>query len=347
MNTATRARRCVRRARTAWAADAEAAGVEALVLFGSRARGDHDADSDWDLCIVSTHGRRDGDGWLRAKRGGMLPDVLHTTRKRLAREAHRGTAWADVVGQGRVIAGDRTVLAGIEVKGMKLSLIENAWTQAGEEIGRAAEQAVRVRESTANRNAKSISATIGSTQAAEHIARGLLGWADLQPPAGHDVGKMAEMLVALASESSDAAGKALEYAARLLRAMNGDSGMRRGAAYAPPTPPEPSDVWEQRTRVAAELLTEVLDGLGRGEGPLADYPVQGRRRGAEGHGHWARSAASIAATAGTTAETLRNAREGVALAPLAEALERLCEAGQRCASHHQARLMRSQAGQER
>jgi hypothetical protein len=31
---------------------AEATDAEAIVLFGSRARGDNDDDSDWDLCVI-------------------------------------------------------------------------------------------------------------------------------------------------------------------------------------------------------------------------------------------------------------------------------------------------------
>ncbi len=31
---------------------AEATDAEAVILFGSRARGDHRPDSDWDLCVV-------------------------------------------------------------------------------------------------------------------------------------------------------------------------------------------------------------------------------------------------------------------------------------------------------
>ncbi|MES0196989.1 nucleotidyltransferase domain-containing protein [Mesorhizobium sp. M0011] len=31
---------------------AEATHAEAVILFGSRARGDHQPDSDWDLCVV-------------------------------------------------------------------------------------------------------------------------------------------------------------------------------------------------------------------------------------------------------------------------------------------------------
>ncbi|MFC4172379.1 nucleotidyltransferase domain-containing protein [Microvirga sp. GCM10011540] len=38
--------------RTAAARLAEATGAEAVVLFGSRARGDHDGASDWDLCVI-------------------------------------------------------------------------------------------------------------------------------------------------------------------------------------------------------------------------------------------------------------------------------------------------------
>jgi predicted nucleotidyltransferase len=31
---------------------AEATDAEAIILFGSRARGDNDGDSDWDLCVI-------------------------------------------------------------------------------------------------------------------------------------------------------------------------------------------------------------------------------------------------------------------------------------------------------
>jgi uncharacterized protein len=31
---------------------AEATGAEAIILFGSRARGDNDDESDWDLCVI-------------------------------------------------------------------------------------------------------------------------------------------------------------------------------------------------------------------------------------------------------------------------------------------------------
>lgn len=37
---------------TAAARLAEATGAQAVLLFGSRARGDHDQHSDWDLCVV-------------------------------------------------------------------------------------------------------------------------------------------------------------------------------------------------------------------------------------------------------------------------------------------------------
>ncbi len=33
-----------------------AAPVERVILFGSRARGDHDRDSDWDLCVLLPDG---------------------------------------------------------------------------------------------------------------------------------------------------------------------------------------------------------------------------------------------------------------------------------------------------
>ena len=38
--------------RTAAERLAQATGAEAIILFGSRARGDNSPDSDWDLCVV-------------------------------------------------------------------------------------------------------------------------------------------------------------------------------------------------------------------------------------------------------------------------------------------------------
>ena len=105
------------------AAQAVAHGhAQTIVLFGSRARHSAGSESDWDVCLIAndTDPRRikalvnDHPIW-----GSNAIETLWTTREDLCEQAHEGTVYADIVREGRLPSGDRTMLQSIEIKPFK------------------------------------------------------------------------------------------------------------------------------------------------------------------------------------------------------------------------------------
>lgn len=88
---------------------ADAPSVRAIVLFGSRARGDHRADSDWDLCAIV---RDDASDVGRATFRAMTRDVDAVVEWHVIREADYGRrshvpGWLahEVAEDGALVAG--------------------------------------------------------------------------------------------------------------------------------------------------------------------------------------------------------------------------------------------------
>ncbi len=82
--------------------------VSAVVLFGSRARGDHRPDSDWDLAFVTRGGavrRKAPEGW-KPPPGRMKIDCLQVPAEELRRKANalRHVA-CPIAREGRLLAG--------------------------------------------------------------------------------------------------------------------------------------------------------------------------------------------------------------------------------------------------
>ena len=94
--------------RAAEAALAANPRLSAVLLFGSRARGDHRPDSDWDLAFLTCGERierEDPDGW-RPPGDGMAFDCLQVPVVELERKANALAHIAcPLVREGRVIAG--------------------------------------------------------------------------------------------------------------------------------------------------------------------------------------------------------------------------------------------------
>ena len=94
-----------RAAEAALAANPE---ISAVLLFGSRARGDHRPDSDWDLAFVTCGEkieRKNPEGW-RPPGGGMTIDCLQVPLAELERKANALAHIAcPLVREGQVIAG--------------------------------------------------------------------------------------------------------------------------------------------------------------------------------------------------------------------------------------------------
>ena len=246
--------------------------IDAVILFGSRARGDAHVDSDWDICMVGSRRPEDIEATMALAEypdEQTRVDVLWRNRNRLREDTSAGTVWADVVRHGRVVAGDSAILANIEIKPMKESDITRAFEIAGRKIAIAVNHARE--ETAADGNLKvliSIDGTEASAFAAEQLSRGLLGLSGAQPGSGHDVNKNAEILESVADKSTDPKrADTLRAVANAIRRMNGGTHHARGAAYSGQA--EPRDRWEDRIAEVARTYSEVLEGALAATGPLA------------------------------------------------------------------------------
>ena len=96
--------------RAAAAAVARTPGLFAAVLYGSRARGDHRPDSDWDIAFVAADERRGDVAAAARELGGALPglkvSVLPLAARELRRKANAlGNVASAIVREGKLIAG--------------------------------------------------------------------------------------------------------------------------------------------------------------------------------------------------------------------------------------------------
>ena len=173
-------------------------GVDAVVLFGSRARGEPHEYSDWDLCVVGDHEPEDVVRTLlplEIGTDGARVDVLWRDRGKLRNETSAGTVWAGIVRDGKIIAGDAAVLTDITVGPMKRKDIVQAFRTAADKacttVELVAKEANAVGTRVFDRNQQG---TRTSCAAAEHLSRALTGMVTGQPAGRHDVNADAGIL---------------------------------------------------------------------------------------------------------------------------------------------------------
>ena len=257
-------------------------GVDAVILFGSRARGDPRNDSDWDVCLVGSNEPTDIEGTMHLvdyRYEANSVDVLWRSREDLREHTTEGTVWAAIVRDGQVVAGDKEILTDIEIKPMKGTDIVQALAIAGRKIKTAINHARE--ENAAEESRKfliNIDGTEASAAAAEHLARGLLGLLGAQPGSGHHVARDADILDAAADrDPTRERASTLQRVANAIRRMNGGTHDARGATYS--GTPERRDQWEHRIAEVARAYAEVVDGVMNAAGPLAgleQLPEHGR-----------------------------------------------------------------------
>ena len=190
--------------------------AEAAVLFGSRARGDHSADSDWDVAFITQTGER-----VRPIPRGLpiealpcqvqclaLPDEL-AGRKALA-IGHVGRA---VVNDGRILAGrwrrpEASGLPRIEPDDYRKA-ISMVVVHMGNAATRLAE--IDLDPDPAGAGDLCDSFAVESADAAEHLVKAMLGRAGIEHGKIHDVGGLADQ--------AHAAGDT--ELATVIRSMNG------------------------------------------------------------------------------------------------------------------------------
>ena len=242
-------------------------GVEAAVLFGSRARGDWREDSDWDLALVT-----DGELGREAERAAcrqLHVAGLHVEAQALPAEWLRREAGAfgriayPIVREGRVIAGAwaRPATGGEPVMEPEVyrTFIDNALRFLRDAVDELA-RLPSARPGLDRAGSRKVVAA--SADAAEHLVKAIRGRIAGEGGWGHN-------LADLAGPLSDA-GRPDLHAAAL--ALNGDSGDGHQAAYgaAARRPPQPEDARRASERLAgtARLLAVEL-GEAAARGPFA------------------------------------------------------------------------------
>ena len=300
-------------------------GVEAAVLFGSRARGDWREDSDWDLALVT-----DGELGREAERAAcrrLRVAGLHVEAQALPAEWLRREAGVfgriayPIAREGRVIAGAWARPAAEGEPIMEPEIYRTFIGNALRFLRDAVDEMTRVPSGRPVLDrAASRKVVAAGANAAEHLVKAMRGRIAGEGGWGHDLADLAGPLLD--------AGRHDLHAAVL--ALNGDSGEGHQAAYgaAARRPSQPEDARRAADRLAgtARLLAAEL-GEAAAEGP---FKPEAAAAAGEALGLFTEAAASLRA-----AEASGNAPSGdvlvdavaagrpVLLAPLERAAEAL------------------------
>ena len=240
--------------------------VDAVILFGSRARAAAHEDSDRDLCLVGSRRPReietlleDLDSDQRWPENARF-DALWRTRHRLRTETHAGTVWADVVAHGQVLAGDGTILDGIPIRPMQTRAIGLALELASDWIASAA-------TGTRHPRTAELRGVETTTRAAVELARALTEMLGEIPAAGRCVHRHAVHLRELALSAERKHARTLKAAAQAIERTNRSTNRGHEAWHTGYR--EARRRWETRLARLMDLLGLIVQGLD-GTGPLAE-----------------------------------------------------------------------------
>ena len=171
-------------------------GIDAVILFGSRVRGNARPSSDWDLCVVGDRKPHDLHALLGLAGAAASPvNLLWRNRRELRNETREGSVWADIVRHGAVLAGDSGLLRRIRIAPMRNVDIQWALLAAVDAAAECAEaSAVSPEAPREHAQLRAVKGTALSARAAEFLTRALLGLMGAQPGGGHDVSADAGIL---------------------------------------------------------------------------------------------------------------------------------------------------------
>ena len=264
-----------------------AAGFEAVILFGSRARGSARASSDWDLCVVGGPNENDVTATLRQHipAAEILPpiDVLWTPNSAaLAERASAGTVWAHIVAEGRVLAGDNTMLNKIEIAPIKPETISERIDVMLYKLDHAV-QALEPEpdESRRDRESRMKIGTESTTHAAEALTWLLAAFAGVpQHDRFHRISECANNAYEKADQNAEEEeiAETLRTLGRCIEAMNGGSRDGRKVLY-DGRYTETQKVWERRIVGILRATHDLLNGCLRGAGPLGRLATETQSAG--------------------------------------------------------------------
>ena len=202
-----------------------APAVEAVVLFGSRARGTAGPGSDWDIALIGKSGETPEAAY---RLFGELPGVRLLGFRAGEIERHRDTAGAleaALARQGITLAGDwqrpvcRREALTMDVVRMRANL-----DNATDAVTRAVMAGVDYLHARGRKRSDWTPVTTGSVDAAEYVAKAILTGYGLNPREVHFLDALAEQLATAYRGRNDA--RQATWAERV-RAMNGTTRTRR------------------------------------------------------------------------------------------------------------------------
>ncbi|MDE0256052.1 MAG: nucleotidyltransferase domain-containing protein [Rhodospirillaceae bacterium] len=234
-------------------------GAEAVLLFGSRARGNADPESDWDIAIVTSDstGRCEPSDRTPIEALGPRVNALYLSRDQLCDKRNSpGHVAREILREGRLLAGRMPRVGRIERSPPmkyeefleKSSSALDDMAAAGHAFGRAI---AGEPQKYIFRSAPSF--VRHSADAAEHLAKLMMFRRGVAPPRWHDLNGLAEFL-----ESSDPDGRWSETAAAI-RAMNGHSRRHHMAAYSGVKAEDISHAIDRLQRVCEAFVAECAD----------------------------------------------------------------------------------------
>ena len=254
------------------------AGIETVILFGSRARGEAHPESDTDL-VLATSGPSSAHGPTIAQARRLIPnsDIVWFDTTDPTNLDHGLTIWPRVIRDGVVLAGNPDILANLR-NNTRCAMNKAAWPAM---IQKAIDEVAGALRSAAEREASAgdtgtmtersrrrawiavadACGTERSTRAAEMLSRLALGAFGVDPGRGHDPARDYKDRLEHVTATN-----ALEPGRRkrihdLLKAIDANVNAVRNAVYEGKG--EPAKTWIRRTQRTCVGLIELLDNTDR------------------------------------------------------------------------------------
>lgn len=226
--------------------------ASAVLLFGSRARGDNLPSSDWDLAVVADDPRGRPPDLPLFDLDPEEVDLTFISDADIRRHRNRlGRLGCALTRDARPIAGSWRPPAGLKEPemdpGTYLAEIENSLARFGEALLEA--RLALFKPSAAGAQVSAASFVNRSADAAEHLAKAMLLRNGRQPRAIHDLGRLAD---GIAAEDPDLA--------ETVRSLDGQTQADHTRHYATATPATAEAVSHaaQRLQRTGRLLAEEL-----------------------------------------------------------------------------------------
>ena len=202
-----------------------APAVEAVVLFGSRARGSAGTGSDWDIALIGKSGKTPEAAYRLL---GELPGVRLLGFRAGEIERHKDTAGAleaALARQGITLAGAwQRPACRKEALSMDVARIRANLDNATDAVTRAVMAGIDHLHARGRKRSDWTPVTTGSVDAAEHVAKAILTGYGLSPREVHFLDALAKQLADAYRGRNDP--RQAEWAERI-RAMNGTTRTRR------------------------------------------------------------------------------------------------------------------------